>query len=215
MTLRSLLPLVLVGALGAAQQTRDPLEDLFARGRALQATLQSVSASFTETTTSSLLRDPLVARGTIVAAMPMRMLMTYLSPEVRYILVDQTRIVTVVPARRQRAEINIADMQRRIQKYFVDASPKDLRQSFDITLAPDPSLPEIDLMDMKPRRSQIKEGLARLRLWLDRSRLVMVKMRLDYADGDSRTIELSDIKTNVPIDDRTFAIPSGRSGDRP
>ena len=214
MTLRSLLPLVLVGALGAAQQTRDPLEDLFARGRALQATLQSVSASFTETTTSSLLRDPLVARGTIVAAMPMRMLMTYSSPEVRYILVDQTRIVTVVPARRQRAEINIADMQRRIQKYFVDASPKDLRQSFDITLAPDPSLPEIDLMDMKPRRSQIKEGLARLRLWLDRSRLVMVKMRMDYADGDSRTIELSDIKTNVPIDDRTFVIPSGRSRDR-
>jgi len=217
MALRRVLPLVFFvafGALGAAPQTRDPLEDLFARGRALQATLRSVSASFTETTTSSLLRDPLVARGTIVAAMPMKMLMTYSSPEVRYILVDQTRLVTVVPARRQRAEINIADMQRRIQKYFVDASPKDLRQSFDITLAPDPSLPETDLMDMKPRRSQIKEGLARLRLWLDRSRLVMVRMRMDYADGDSRTMELDDVRINVPIDDRTFVIPSGRSGDR-
>jgi outer membrane lipoprotein-sorting protein len=209
MALRSILPLVLVGALGATPQTRDPLEDLFARGKALQATLHSVSASFTETTVSSLLRDPLVAHGTIVAAMPMRMLMTYSSPEVRYLLVDQTRIVTVVPARRQRAELNIADMQRRIQKYFIDASPKDLRQSFDITLAPEPLLREVDLMDMKPRRSQIKEGLTRLRLWLDRSRLVMVKMRMDYADGDSRTIELDDVKINVPIDDRTFVIPSG------
>lgn len=209
MAFRSILPLVVVGALAAAPQTRDPLDDLFARGKALQATLHSVSASFTETTNSSLLRDPLVAHGTIVAAMPMRMLMTYSSPEVRYILVDQTRIVTVVPARRQRAELNIADMQKRIQKYFVDASPKDLRQSFDITLAPDTSLHEFDLMDMRPRRSQIKEGLTRLRLWLDRSRLVMVKMRMDYADGDSRTIELDDVKINVPIDDRTFVIPSG------
>ena len=214
MALRSILPLVIAGALGAAPQPHDPLDDLFARGKALQATLHSVAASFTETTKSSLLRDPLVARGTIVAAMPMRMLMTYSSPEVRYVLVDQTRIVTVVPARHQRAELNIADMQKRIQKYFVDASPKDLRQSFDITLTPDSSgqyasYHDVDLMDMRPRRSQIKEGLTRLRLWLDRARLVMVKMRMDYADGDSRTIELGDVKINVPIDDRTFVIPSG------
>jgi outer membrane lipoprotein-sorting protein len=68
-------------------------------------------------------------------------------------------------------------------------------------------------MDMTPRRKQIKEGLSRLRLWIDRSSLVMLKMRLDYADGDSRTLELTDVKLNVPVDERTFVIPSGRSGD--
>jgi outer membrane lipoprotein-sorting protein len=205
--------IVLAGAVVAARQTRDPLDDLFARGKAMQATLHSVSASFTETIVSSLLRDPLVARGTVVAAMPLRMLMTYSSPEVRYILMDQTRIVTFVPARHERDEINIADMQRRIQKYFVDASPKDLRESFDIELTGDPSMREADLLDMKPRRKQIKEGLSRLRLWIDRTRLVMLKIRMDYADGDARTIELTDIKVNVPIDDRTFVIPSGGSAD--
>jgi outer membrane lipoprotein-sorting protein len=213
MTIRAILPLVLLGALGATSQTRDPLDDLFARGRAMQATLHSVSASFTETTVSSLLRDPLVARGTVIAAMPLRMLMTYSTPEVRYILFDQTRIVTVVPARHEREELNIADMQKRIQKYFVDASPKELRQSFDIALTADPSNPKADLMDMRPRRKQIREGLSRLRLSIDRSSLVMLKMRIDYADGDSRTLELTDVKINVPVDDRTFVIPSGRSGD--
>jgi len=200
-----------MAALAAAPQPADPLDALFARGKAMQATLHSISASFTETTVSSLLRDPLVARGTVVAAVPLRMLMTYTTPEVRYVLMDQTRIVTVVPSRRERDELNIADMQRRIQRYFVEASPKELRQSFDISLAPDPALPGADLMDMRPRRKQIKEGLARLRLWIDRTSLVMSKLRMDYADGDSRTIELSDIKINPPVDDRTFAIPSGRS----
>jgi outer membrane lipoprotein-sorting protein len=200
-----------MAALAAAPQPADPLDALFARGKAMQATLHSISASFTETTVSSLLRDPLVARGTVVAAVPLRMLMTYTTPEVRYVLMDQTRIVTVVPSRRERDELNIADMQRRIQRYFVEASPKELRQSFDISLAPDPALPGADLMDMRPRRKQIKEGLARLRLWIDRASLVMSKLRMDYADGDSRTIELSDIKINPPVDDRTFAIPSGRS----
>jgi outer membrane lipoprotein-sorting protein len=200
-----------MAALAAAPQPADPLDALFARGKVMQATLHSISASFTETTVSSLLRDPLVARGTVVAAVPLRMLMTYTTPEVRYVLMDQTRIVTVVPSRRERDELNIADMQRRIQRYFVEASPKELRQSFDISLAPDPALPGADLMDMRPRRKQIKEGLARLRLWIDRTSLVMSKLRMDYADGDSRTIELSDIKINPPVDDRTFAIPSGRS----
>jgi len=201
-----------MAALAAAPQPADPLDALFARGKAMQATLHSISASFTETTVSSLLRDPLVARGTVVAAVPLRMLMTYTTPEVRYVLMDQTRIVTVVPSRRERDELNIADMQRRIQRYFVEASPKELRQSLDISLAPDPALPGADLMDMRPRRKQIKEGLARLRLWIDRTSLVMSKLRMDYADGDSRTIELSDIKINPPVDDRTFAIPSGRAG---
>lgn len=209
---RFVLLLVCAVAIGATRQSADPLDTLFARGKAMQATLHSISASFTETTVSSLLRDPLVARGTVVAAVPLRMLMTYTTPEVRYVLMDQTRIVTVVPSRRERDELNIADMQRRIQRYFVEASPKELRQSFDISLAPDPALPGEDLMDMRPRRKQIKEGLARLRLWIDRTSLVMSKLRMDYADGDSRTIELSDIKINVPVDDRTFAIPSGRSG---
>jgi outer membrane lipoprotein-sorting protein len=212
MLLRSLFLLVCVGALAPAPQPADPLDALFVRGKAMQATLHSISASFTETTVSSLLRDPLVARGTVVAAVPLRMLMTYTTPEVRYVLMDQTRIVTVVPSRRERDELNIADMQRRIQRYFVEASPKELRQSFDISLAPDPALPGADLMDMRPRRKQIKEGLARLRLWIDRTSLVMSKLRMDYADGDSRTIELSDIKINPPVDDRTFAIPSGRAG---
>ena len=212
MLLRSLLLLLCMAALAAAPQPADPLDALFARGKVMQATLHSISASFTETTLSSLLRDPLVARGTVVAAVPLRMLMTYTTPEVRYVLMDQTRIVTVVPSRRERDELNIADMQRRIQRYFVEASPKELRQSFDISLAPDPALPGADLMDMRPRRKQIKEGLARLRLWIDRTSLVMSKLRMDYADGDSRTIELSDIKINPPVDDRTFAIPSGRSG---
>ena len=53
MAIRAILPVVLLGALGATSQTRDPLDDLFARGRAMQATLHSVSASFTETTVSS------------------------------------------------------------------------------------------------------------------------------------------------------------------
>ncbi len=202
------------GAIGAVQVPADPLDELFARGRAMQATVRSLAASFTETTISSLLREPLVAKGHLVASsQPLRVLMTYDTPEKRYVLIDQDRLTAAVPARDDRAALDIGPMQRRIQKYFVDASAKELRQSFDITLAADPDAPGADLLDMKPKRSQIREGLARLRIWIDHETLLMRRMRMDYADGDARMLALGDVALNVPITDRTFRIPSGGAGD--
>jgi outer membrane lipoprotein-sorting protein len=192
-----------------AQKPADPLDALFARGKAMQKEMTSISATFTETTVSTLLKDPIVARGTVIAAMPLRVLMSYKTPDVKYILLDEKTMVLATPAKHERQEINIADAQKRVQKYFVDASPKDLRSSFAIALAPDPPGGTVDLMDMTPTRKQIKEGLSRLRLWIDRERLVMTKMRMDMPSGDTRTIELSDIKTNVPIDATTFTLPAG------
>jgi outer membrane lipoprotein-sorting protein len=206
----SLASCLIAGATLVAQKPQaDPLDQLFARGKAMQASMTSIAASFTETTVSTLLKDPIVAKGTVIAAMPLRVLMTYKTPEVKYILLDEKTMVLAVPARHERQEINIADAQKRVQKYFVDASPKDLRSSFAITLAPDPPGGLVDLMDMTPTRKQIKEGLSRLRLWIDRERLLMTKMRMDMPSGDTRTIELTDIKTNVPIDAATFTLPSG------
>jgi outer membrane lipoprotein-sorting protein len=205
-----LVACLIAGAtIASAQKAVDPLDALFARGKAMQKEMTSIAASFTETTVSTLLKDPIVARGTVIAAMPLRVLMRYHTPEVKYILLDEKTMVLATPARHERQEINIADVQKRVQKYFVDASPNDLRASFTITLAPDPPGGALDLMDMAPTRKQIKEGLSRLRLWIDRDRLVMTKMRLDMPSGDTRTIELSDIKTNVPIDATTFTLPAG------
>ena len=59
---------------------------------------------------------------------------------------------------------------------------------------------------MVPRRKQIAEGIDRLRIWIDRDRLLMIKMTMDYPGGDSKTLELHDIRTNVAIDESAFAI---------
>jgi outer membrane lipoprotein-sorting protein len=210
---------VLLGVLSAtamaAQKPVDPLDVLFARGRTGQASVTSISAKFTETTVSSLLLKPVVAEGTVIGAKPIRVVMNYLTPVARTVWLDANRLVVVWPGRSDREEVNIAEMQKRVQKYFVDASAKELRQSFDVTLSTDPGLHDADLLDMTPKRKQIKEGLGRLRIWIDPVRLVMVKMRIDYADGDVRTLEFRDIVLNEPVDDRLFVIPLKSGGGSP
>jgi len=188
-------------------QTRavsDPLDDLLARGRTAQASVTSLSASFTETTVSSLLRDPIVAKGTLVAAKPVRVILRY--ADGKTMLVDATRLVVDWPAHHQHEELNIVETQKRVQQYFVDASSQELRKSFDIVLSTDRDLHDAHRLDMTPKRKQIKEGMQRLRLWIQPATLTLIKMRIDYPGGDSRTLELQDIRLNVPIDDRTFVI---------
>ena len=62
------------------------------------------------------------------------------------------------------------------------------------------------VLEMVPRRKQMAEGIDRLRIWIDRSRLVMTRMVLDYPGGDSKTLELHDIRTNVAIDESVFGL---------
>jgi outer membrane lipoprotein-sorting protein len=198
----------------ARGQRSDPLEDLFARGRAQQASVTSLAASFVETTVSSLLREPIVARGTLVAARPARIVMRYDGPDGRTIYVDETYLTVTSAAKPAGDRLNIAETQRRVQKYFVDASTRELRQSFDIVLANDPAPDGPYRLDMTPKRKQIKEGLQRLRLWIDRDRLLLIKMAMEFPGGDSKTLVLSDVRLNVPIDARTFAVPGRGGGER-
>jgi outer membrane lipoprotein-sorting protein len=189
-------------------QTADPLDDLFARGRAAQAATKTITAAFTETSVSSLLRDPQIATGTLVAAMPIRVVMNYTSPGPKTLALDDQRLVIAWPGGR-REEIDIAATQRRVRKYFVDASTRQLRDQFTITLATDMNDAAYRL-DLAPRRRQIAEGLSRLRIWIDRGRLVMIRMILDFPGGDSKTLELRDVRTNVAIDESAFAVLARR-----
>src|ERR1043165_1345213 len=68
---------------GSGQKQNDLFTELFNRSLAAKQSMKSIRARFTETTTSTLLEKPLVAHGTIVAAPPARVRMTYTEPERR------------------------------------------------------------------------------------------------------------------------------------
>ena len=67
-------------------------------------------------------------------------------------------------------------------------------------------------LEMVPRRKPMAEGIDRLRIWIDRTRLVMTRMVLDYPGGDSKTLELHDIRTNVAIDESVFGLLARKRG---
>jgi outer membrane lipoprotein-sorting protein len=203
------LCLLAAASLVASQPSRrtDLFAEIFTRTAARRQSIQSIRASFTETTISSLLAKPLVARGTVVAAPPARVLMTYTDPERRVIAIDGKSLRVVWPDRHERETIDIAQIQKRIDHYFAQASLEQLRAMFEIRAEPDRTMREADVVDMRPKRKQIREGLERLELWIDRERLLLVQMQMTFPGGDRKTIRLDDITVNVPITEETFRTP--------
>lgn len=202
--------LVLVAALLSGNQPREPADlfaDLFARSPVHDGRLTSLRASFVETTTSTLLVAPIVARGTLVAAPPGRLAMTYTSPEPKRLVVNANRLVITWPGTARREELNIARTQQRVQRYFAQASAGELRKHFDVRVAAASDLDATYLVTMTPRRKQIRQGVERLDIWVDRDAVLLRQMRMTFPGGDSKVIRLDDIEQNVRVSDDLFEAP--------
>jgi outer membrane lipoprotein-sorting protein len=206
----TLLHLVVAASVIASQAPPQAPKDLFTQiyqsAVTRRQSIHSIRARFTETTVSSLLEKPLAAHGTVIAAPPGRVLMTYTDPERRVLALDGRSLVIVWPDRHEREAIDISRIQKRIDRYFTQANPEQLRSLFEVRAEPDAAMRGADLIDMRPKRKQIKEGLERLTLWVDRERSLLVRMQMTFPGGDTKTIALDDIALNVPIADDTFEI---------
>jgi outer membrane lipoprotein-sorting protein len=182
----------------------DLFDTIYARGRPIATGLKTLTARFTETSTSSLLAKPLVASGTLVVERPSRVVLRYAAPEPRTILIDGDVMRVVWPSRAIDQQTAIGASQRRIQQYFVDQTPGRLRSHFDSAARVPGDRPSTWHVTMVPRRRQIREGLTKLDLWVDQTTVLLAAMQMTFATGDTKLLEFSDVKINPPIDPSVF-----------
>jgi outer membrane lipoprotein-sorting protein len=202
--------LIAAGTIASAEQKAADddasFDALYRRGSAINGSLKTLTAKFTETTTSSLLTRPLVASGTVAVERPSRVVLHYLLPEPRDVLIDGDRLTVSWPGRGIRDVTNIASANRRVQKYFIDSNPAELRASFDIVSRKADDRPGTYRLTMTPKRKQIREGLSGLELWLDQTSLMLTAMRMNFPNGDTKLMVLDDVVANPPIDPAVFTI---------
>lgn len=207
---------VLTGVLSASSGTgeRDLFDELHARGQKQNAGLKTLTASFVETSTSSLLTRPVIARGTVIVERPARVALRYTDPDARVVLIDGDRMTMSWPSANIRTVKDIGASQRRIQKYFVDSTPDELRKHFEVSAQEANEPPQTYLIAMVPKRKQILEGMTRLELWLDRTTLLLTAMRMTFPSGDTKLMTFTDVKPNAAIDPSWFKIADAASPSR-
>ncbi|MEP6592042.1 MAG: outer membrane lipoprotein carrier protein LolA [Acidobacteriota bacterium] len=190
----------------------DLFDEIYARGRGIETSLKTVTAHFTETTTSSLLSRPLVAAGTLTVERPSRIVLHYATPERRTVLIDRDALTLDWPSRGVHQESDIAAAQQRIEKYFLDKSPDQLRRNFRITAAEADDRPGTWRVTMVPIRKQILQGLSRLELWIDRTSTLLSAMRMTFPNGDTKMMAFDHVVVNGAVDAGVFS--TGASGSK-
>ena len=195
---------VIAGAIGAGAAAPDLFDEIYARGRPLEATLKTLTARFSETSQSPLLARPLVASGTIAVVRPSRVAMHYSTPDSRTVIIDGGKLRVVWPLHAIDRTTPIGAMEKRIQQYFVDTSPKQLRSHFDIESRVATDRSNAWFVTMKPRRKQILEGFSKLELWIQQDSVMLMAMRMIFASGDSKLLEFDDVRINPTIDESVF-----------
>jgi outer membrane lipoprotein-sorting protein len=202
----ALLLLCALASRAGASPRADLFDELFKQAQAKNAAMKTLTASFIETTSSTLLTKPLVSTGTLAVERPSRIALRYTEPDERIVLIDGDTMTMSWPSRHVRESRDIAESQKRIHKYFVDGSADELRSHFTITARAADDRPGTYLVTMVPKRKQILEGLSRLDLWVDRTTALMVAMRMSFPNGDAKLMTFSDVKANVTIEPSAFKV---------
>jgi outer membrane lipoprotein carrier protein len=199
------LAIALAAASAGAAPRADLFDDLYQRGHQQNGAMRTLTASFTETTTSSLLTRPLIARGTVAVERPGRVALRYVEPDERVVIVDGARMTLAVPSLGILQTRDIGAAERRVQKYFVDSSPDELRSHFDVRARERPDRSGY-VIAMVPKRKQIKEGLTSLELSIDATSLLMTSMTMTFPNGDSKLMTFTDVKPHAALDPAAFAV---------
>ncbi len=191
---------------GLAPGEQDLFDTLHARITAAEAKRKSIRARFVESTTSSLLVKPMVSQGTLIGEKPARMVITYLSPERRTILMDGQRLFVTRSGQQDVEQTDITEIMKTVNKYFTSADPGQLRRAFTIRAFADPATPTWYQVDMLPKRKQIKQGLERLQFWVSGD-YMLTQMTMTFAGGDTTVFKLDDVELNVAVPPGTFDPP--------
>jgi outer membrane lipoprotein-sorting protein len=185
---------------------QDSFDQLYLRGQRANAAIKTLTARFTETSTSSLLTRPLLSRGRLAVERPARVVLRYSDPEQRVVLIEGNTMTMSWPSHNLRQTTDIGTAQGRIQKYYVNGSTAELRRQFEIEQHDGSDRPGTFHVTMVPKRKQIREALARLDLWVMRSTLLLDAMRMTFANGDTKTMTFEEVLPNAALEQGTFSI---------
>jgi outer membrane lipoprotein-sorting protein len=191
-----------------ASAPADLFDDIYRRGQPLEQSIRTIRAHFTETTTSSLLVRPVVAEGTLLAVRPSDILLDYTKPEKKLLRIDATTLRFVWPDRKLHESRDIRESQARVQKYFVDKTPDELRRHFAITATEDRARPGTWRLEMVPKRKQIQQGVTKIELWIDQRSTMLSTMTMTFAGGDTKTMAFTNVEVNAPITLADLGLPS-------
>lgn len=177
------------------------LEEVLQHFDAVQGTMRTLSAQFTETTTSELLKEPMVSRGQFYMTKPDSVMWEYTSPESMQFIIAKDEYVGYFPSRKQAERRNIQRWRDQIFRFFgLGQVSEELMKFYDIRLEdPGPEMKGTYALALDPRKHRVKKRMESVRFWVDGSTFLPVKVEYRGQSGNVRVIQFQKIQLNPDL----------------
>jgi outer membrane lipoprotein-sorting protein len=176
----------------------DKLAALVQRVSQVQASMATLDADFEQVRTSHLLAAPSVSRGRFHYRAPDSVRWDYDSPREMTVLITGGVAITYRPAEKRAERIEVGRAQHRVFRFLSAAEPLDkLMQYFSFTFR-DPLVKGNYTLELKPEAHMIKKRLKSVRIEIERTTYLPIKVAYTEADGDSTEYAFSNVKLNPP-----------------
>ena len=169
-----------------------------------EKTLKTFTATFKQTKTSELLREPLHSEGLIYFDMSGGMLMKVIAPSPLVLLLKENQLILHYPdlARVERKTFGKSDDMFR--KYFgIGESVKTLKTKFEIELVKNSSSTRYHLK-MIPKKRLGTKHMARIDVLVNPTHWLPEQIHFKEKNGDYTTIQMQFTSINEPLPSNIF-----------
>ena len=193
----------------AAEGTADvTLKTVLERFDHAQRETDTMVADFTERKDLNLLAEPLISRGEFFFNRPNQVRWEYAEPEHKVFVITEKRYIAYYPAAKRAEEVEIKKfIGKRLFRFLgVGQSIEDLAKYYEFHLGGSNDLPGTHLLVLTPRKKQVRESVAFMKIWVDAETYLPRQVAYEESDGDSTLLTFHDLRVNVDVAARQFRV---------
>jgi outer membrane lipoprotein-sorting protein len=191
----------------------ETLNQVLTRFDQVQGQIRTLSAEFIQTTRSPLLKDPIVAKGRFYLTKPDSVLWEYSAPEPMRFAVADGKYTGYFPERKKAEKRDIKRWSEQLFRFFgVGQGSKELGKFYEIALGESGQAHEgAYLLVLSPKKRRVRKRFDEVRLWVDPTSLLPVRIEYVGKDGNEREIRLLNTRFNPDLAAGLYdvAIPDG------
>ena len=170
------------------------------------AKIKTMQCDFVQTKHLKMLNDKMVSKGRMYYQQSDKLRWEYTAPYTYTFVINGSKVMMRNNRRNDVIDVNQNKVFREIARIMMSSvvgnclnNPKD----FKATISSDK---DQWIATLTPQRKDLKTMFQTIRLYFDRQKQMVQKVELTEKKGDKTVIELTNAKTNTPINANTFSI---------
>lgn len=200
--------LVLGAAPSLGVEADSELESLLARFDEVQESIRTLSAEFTETTRSILLKEEIVATGKVFLTKPDAVRWEYVTPEeMRFVIADDT-YTGYFPLRNQAEKRDVHRWGEQLFRFLgIGQASGELAKFYKIRMEKSDETREGEvLLVLDPKKRRVRKRMESVRFWISEETLLPTRIRYSSRAGNIREIEFVRMIVNPEIEPSLYVM---------